>query len=91
MIYHAAAKGIAIQAVESTLEGDIDLCGFLGIDPPVRNGYQQIRMKLMRLKIKADAPDEQIQELGRLGPKFPPVFDSVINDVPQTVPAERMA
>jgi uncharacterized OsmC-like protein len=87
MIYHAAAKGIAIQAVESTIEGDIDLRGFLGIDPSVRNGYQQIRMKF---RIKADAPDEQIQELGRLGPRFSPVFDSVTNGVPVKVSAERM-
>lgn len=87
MIYHAAAKGIAIQAVESTLEGDIDLRGFLGIDRSVRNGYRQIRMKF---KIKADASDQQIEELGRLGPTFSPVFDSVTHGVPVVVSAERM-
>ena len=44
MVYHAAAKGIEIQEVESRIEGDIDLRGFLGLDKSIRNGYQQIRM-----------------------------------------------
>lgn len=87
MIYHAAAKGIAIESVESSLEGEIDLRGFLGLDPSVRNGYQQIRMNL---KIKADATDEQIEQLGCFGPSFSPVFDSVTRGVPVAVTAERM-
>jgi len=87
MVYHAAAKGIAIEAVESTLEGDLDLRGFLGLDPTVRNGYQQIRMNM---KIKANATDEQIEQLGALGPTFSPVFDSVTKGVPVMVTAGRM-
>jgi hypothetical protein len=31
IVYHAAAKGIAIRSMESKLEGDIDLQGFLGL------------------------------------------------------------
>jgi uncharacterized OsmC-like protein len=46
MIYHAAARGIAVEQVESSLEGDLDLRGFLGLAPNVRKGYQQIRLKL---------------------------------------------
>lgn len=87
MIYHAAARGIQIEAVKSTLEGDLDLRGFLGIDPTVRNGYQQIRMTL---NIKADATDEQLTELGRLGTSASPVFDSITNGVPVSVKAQRM-
>jgi uncharacterized OsmC-like protein len=87
MIYHAAARGIQIEAVESALEGDLDLRGFLGLDPSVRNGYNQIRMTM---KIKADATDQQLTELGRLGPTFSPVFDSITRGVPVTVTAQRM-
>jgi uncharacterized OsmC-like protein len=54
MVYHAAARGIAIEQVESTLDGDLDLRGFLGLDPTVRNGYQQIRLKL-RIKSTSSA------------------------------------
>src|SRR5512136_1966032 len=51
MVYHAAAKGIQLQEVESTLEGDLDLQGFLELDRNVRPGYQGIRV---HFKIKAD-------------------------------------
>ena len=81
------SEASSIEAVESSLEGDLDLRGFLGIDPTVRNGYQQIRMKL---RIKTSASDEQIQELVCLGPTFSPVFDSVTKGVPVSVVAEPM-
>jgi uncharacterized OsmC-like protein len=87
MVYHAAARGIAIEQVESSLDGNLDLQGFLGLDPKVRNGYQQIRLKL---RIKANVTDEQLQELGKLGPTFSPVFDSLMKGVPLMVSAERL-
>jgi hypothetical protein len=46
----------------------------LGIRDGVRNGYESIRTSY---RIKADASDEQMQELCRLGPIVSPVFDSV--------------
>ena len=86
MVYHAAAKGIAIEEVESSIDGDIDLNGFLGIDPAVRNGFQQIRMNF---RIKADATDEQLDEIVKLGPTYSPVFDSVTKGVPVVVRAVK--
>ena len=88
IVYHAAARGIAIEKIESTIEGDVDLRGFLGLDPSVRNGFEQIRLKL---RIEANVPDGQLQELADLGPKFSPVFDSLTKGVPVHVSAERMA
>jgi uncharacterized OsmC-like protein len=87
MVYHAAARGIQIEEVESSLEGDIDLHGFLDLDKKVRNGYQGIRVNF---KIKADVPDGKLQEIGQLGPGHSPVFDSLTNGVPVSVTAERM-
>ncbi len=87
MVYHAAARGIHIQEIESRLDGDLDLRGFLQLDRNVRNGCQGIRV---RFRIKADVPDEQLQELCQLGPKHSPVFDSLTNGVPVLVAAERM-
>jgi uncharacterized OsmC-like protein len=87
MVYHAAARGIQIEEVESSLEGDIDLHGFLGLDRNVRKGYQGIRVNF---KIKADVPDEQLQEIVQLGPGYSPVFDSLTNGVPVSVKAERL-
>lgn len=87
MVYHAAARGIEIEEVESTLEGNIDLQGFLDLDPGVRNGYQGIRI---RFKIKADVPDEKLHELAELGSGHSPVFDSLTKGVPIFVSAERL-
>jgi uncharacterized OsmC-like protein len=87
MVYHAAARGIEVQQVESTLEGDLDLRGFLGLAPSVRKGYQQIRLKL---KIKASVPDARLQEIAALGTRFSPVYDCLSNGVPLLVSAERM-
>jgi uncharacterized OsmC-like protein len=87
MVFHAAARGIEIEEIESSLEGDIDLRGFLGIDNRVRNGFQEIRVKF---KIKADATDEQLEEIGLLAPTYSPVFDSLTNGVAISVTAERL-
>ena len=87
LVYHAAARGIKIDEVESEVEGDVDVRGFLGLDPSVRNGFQNIRMTLA---IHADVTDQQLEELASLGTGFSPVFDSVTNGLPVTVRTERM-
>jgi uncharacterized OsmC-like protein len=87
MVYHAAARGVHIEAVESSFEGDIDVHGFLDLDNSVRKGYQGIRVNF---KIKADVPDAQLQMIAQLGPKFSPIFDSVTNGVPVSFTAERL-
>jgi uncharacterized OsmC-like protein len=78
LVYHAAVKGIKIEELESRVEGDIDLHGFLGLDENAPCGYKNIRIKF---KIKADVPDEELEELCQLGPTFSPVFDTVTRPV----------
>ena len=78
LVYHAAAKGIKLNAVESRLEGDIDLRGFLGISDDVRRGYDNVRIYY---KIDADVPDEQLEELVQMGCEYSPVFDTFTNPV----------
>lgn len=87
MVYHAAARGIALEEIESSLEGDLDLRGFLKLDPNVRQGCQGIRVNF---KIKANAPDDQLQEIAQLGTGHSPVFDSLTKGVPVSVKAERL-
>jgi uncharacterized OsmC-like protein len=77
-VYHAAAQGIEIEAIESSLEGDLDLQGFLGLKEDVRKGYQQIRINL---KVKTNASAEQLRELSKMSP----VLDIVTNPVPVQV------
>ena len=86
MVYHAAARGIQVHEVESSLEGDIDLQGFLELDKNVRQGYQGIRISF---KVKADVPDERLQELVQLGTAHSPVFDSLTKGVPVAVKVAR--
>jgi uncharacterized OsmC-like protein len=89
MVYHAAARGIALEQIESTLEGDLDLRGFLGIAPQIRNGYQNIRLTV---RVKASGlTDEELRDLTALGPRFSPVYDSLTRGVPVEFFAERIA
>jgi len=46
MVYHAAARGIQLEGVESSLEGDLDLHGFLGLKD-VPRGYQKLRVQFL--------------------------------------------
>lgn len=78
LVYHAAARGIRIEAVESKLEGDLDLHGFLGLSDQVRRGYKEIRVAFT---ITTNASAEQLKELT----KFSPVHDIVSNPVPVSV------
>ncbi len=87
LVYQAAARGITIAKVESKVEGDVDLHGFLGLDENVRKGFQNIQMTFA---IQADISDEQLEELAGLGIGFSPVFDSVSRGVPIKVLTERM-
>jgi uncharacterized OsmC-like protein len=78
MVLHAAARGIAVESIESILEGDLDVMGFLGLNDKVRNGYQEIRI---HFKIQGDITKEQKQELISFA-KNSPVYDVVTNGVP---------
>src|SRR5215510_9615032 len=82
LVYHAAARGIHIESVESTLEGDLDLRGFLGLSDEVRRGYKEIRVNFT---VKSDATAEQLEELTKLSP----VYDIVSNPVPVSIQIDK--
>lgn len=42
----ASVRGIELKRVQTTVTGDIDLVGLLGIDPTVRNGYGSIEVEV---------------------------------------------
>ena len=85
LVYHAAARGHKITEVESVIEGDLDLHGFLGMDDEVRSGYKNITVTL---KVKGDASEEVLQELAVVAQNRSPVFDIVSNPVPIKVVVE---
>jgi len=75
----AAARGVTLHSVESTVEGDIDLLGILGLSDQVRNGYQGIRVSF---KISGDAPDDVLRGLIEQSRRRSAVYDVVTNGVP---------
>jgi uncharacterized OsmC-like protein len=77
----AAARKVNLTEVESTVEGDIDLLGILGLSDEVRNGYQQIKVSF---KLRGDDPDKlrQVVEQSR---QRSAVYDIVTNGVPVAI------
>lgn len=66
MVAHAAVRGIHIEEVESELEGDIDMRGFLGLANDVPKGYTNIRVKF---RVKADVDDmDKLKDLAESSP-----------------------
>ena len=78
----AAARRIKLTEVRSTVTGDIDLNGILGLEPHVRNGYSQITV---RFTIKGDAPADKLRELVEQSRTRSAVFDVITNRVPVVV------
>ena len=75
----AAARGVALREVESTVEGDIDLRGILGLSDHVRNGYQGIRVNF---RIAGDAPPEKLRAIVDQSRARSAVYDVLTNGVP---------
>ena len=78
----AAARGVPLTEVHSEVAGDIDLNGLLGLDPAVRNGFQNI---VVRFTVKGDAPDEKLREVVEQSRARSAVFDVITNQVPVSI------
>jgi uncharacterized OsmC-like protein len=78
----AAARRIRLTEVRSTVTGDIDLNGILGLNPEVRNGYERITV---RFTIKSDAPAETLREIVEQSRARSAVYDVITNGVPVTI------
>jgi uncharacterized OsmC-like protein len=78
----AAARGVTLTEVRSTVEGDIDLNGILGLNPEVRNGYEQITV---RFAVKGDASSDELRELVEQSRARSAVYDIITNRVPVTI------
>jgi uncharacterized OsmC-like protein len=78
----AAARGVNLESVESTVEGDIDLNGILGLSDDVRNGYEQIRI---RFEVEGDASPEVLESIVEQSRARSAVYDVVTNGVPVAI------
>ena len=78
----AAARGITLHSVGSSLEGDIDLRGILGLSNEVRNGFSAVRVSF---SVKGDAPDAKLQEIVRQACARSAVLDILTKGIPVSI------
>jgi len=78
----AAARGVTLTKVDSSVEGDIDLLGILGLDGTVRNGYDQIRVSF---RIEGDADDETLRGIVEQSRRRSAVYDALTQPTPVVI------
>ena len=78
-MYVAAARKVRLTEVRSTIEGDMDVRGALGLSDEVRNGFSRIRVSF---EVKGDAPEEKLREVVERARRRSAVYDMVTNGVP---------
>jgi uncharacterized OsmC-like protein len=84
----AAARGVTLTKVESTVEGDIDLRGILGLSDRVRNGYEQIRVNF---RVKGDATPEKLEAIVAQATGRSAVYDVLTNGTRVQITADCTA
>jgi uncharacterized OsmC-like protein len=79
----AAARGVTLTKVESSVEGDIDLLGILGLsEGEVRNGYEQIRVTF---HIEGDADDATLRGIVEQSRRRSAVYDALTQPTPVVI------
>lgn len=82
LVFIAADRGIRLTDVESTIEGDMDVRGALGISEQPRKGFEEIHVSFC---VQGDAPAEEIREIVALAQQRSAVFDIITHGVPVSV------
>ena len=81
----AAARKVTLTEVRSTVSGNIDLNGILGLDLDVRNGFEQITVRFV---VKGDAPAEVLRDIVEQSRRRSAVYDVITNGVPVDIDVE---
>ncbi|HEY8549012.1 MAG TPA: OsmC family protein [Vicinamibacterales bacterium] len=76
--YHAAARGIRLEAFDVDFESDVDMQGFGDLDDRVIPGFQQVRG---RVYIKAGGSEQALRELLEFTTAHSPMCNSVAKPV----------
>jgi uncharacterized OsmC-like protein len=82
IVYVAAARKVELTWVESTLTGDMDVRGALGVDDEPRNGFEHISVSF---RVAGDAPAEKLREVVERAKARSAVYDMVTGGVPVAV------
>jgi uncharacterized OsmC-like protein len=78
----AAARKVVLTSVESSVTGDMDVRGTLGLSDEVRNGFSAIRVAF---RVSGEAPAEKLREVVERAKARSAVYDMVSNGVPVAV------
>jgi len=81
LVYVAAARGVQLTEVESTLESELDAQGAFGLAGDVSNGFQQIRITI---RVAGDAPADTLRAVVQRATERSVVLDSITAGVPVT-------
>ena len=82
IVYVATARKVQLTSVESTLTGDMDVRGALGVDDEPRNGFERIGVSF---RVTGNAPEDKLREVVERAQKRSAVYDMVTNGVPVAV------
>jgi uncharacterized OsmC-like protein len=77
-VAQCAVHGITLESLQIETDGDIDLRGFLGIDPTVRPGYENLSYVV---RIKGSGTREQFAEIHKAVMATSPNFHNVSRPV----------
>ncbi|HUJ48031.1 MAG TPA: OsmC family protein [Rhizomicrobium sp.] len=77
-VAQCAIRGISLETLEIETTGDIDLRGFLGLDPAVAPGYESLRYTV---RIKGNATKEQFTEIHKAVMATSPNFHNLAKPV----------
>ena len=75
LVYHAAVRGIEIEAVESSYTGDMDVRGLFGLDDKVRKGFNKV---VITMRVKSNSSSDELTELAL----FSPVYEIISQSLP---------
>jgi uncharacterized OsmC-like protein len=77
-VAQCTVRGIVLESLEIETQGDIDLRGFLGLDPSVPAGYKTL---CYTVRIKGDATPEQFAEVHAAVMATSPNFYNLANPI----------
>ncbi|MEM9038142.1 MAG: OsmC family protein [Actinomycetota bacterium] len=72
----AAARKIELESIESTVRGEMDVRGILGISDEVRNGFAKVTMDI---EVKGDADADTLRSLVSASTRRSAVYDMMTN------------
>lgn len=86
-VYHAAMQGVRLRAIESQVEGRLDMRSFLGVREDLHGGFEAVHVSF---RVKADCSEDELALLMDVARRRSPIANFVLRAVPTSVVCEAM-